>query len=98
MNIYKTIDGTKPLAQVSVDGKVRVQTGFLKWQYCKYTYLKNGLLTVKIKQYNKIKVKLIHQLVYDYFSKKEFYTSPIQIKHLDNNKFNNSVENLKVIL
>lgn len=94
-DLFRDIKGYEGLYQVSHTGKVRSLNyyGRGRMQELKNTLMNNGYLCVALFKNEKRKIKLVHRLVAEVFilnpNNKEF------IDHIDTNRLNNHVKNLR---
>lgn len=91
--IWKEIEGTNGMYQVSNLGNVKSFTRFKKGGLLKFGYFSNGYLFAHITINGKRRSYLVHRLVAEAFIPNPENLS--QVNHKDENKTNNAVDNLE---
>ena len=96
IEIWKDIPNYEGLYQVSSFGRVK-SLKFKKERILKAETKNKNYLKVCLRIDNKNSIKTVHQLVAIAFLNHTINKGKIVVDHIDNNKFNNCLENLQLI-
>ena len=95
MEIFKDIEGYKGLYQISNLGRVKSLKG-KKERFLKANTATHGYLQINLSFNGKVKTTTIHTLVAISFLDHIPNGYKVVVDHIDNNKLNNSVDNLQL--
>jgi NUMOD4 motif/HNH endonuclease len=91
--VWKPVEGSDGLYEVSNFGNVRSHTARKRGSTMQPKINRNGYLVVNLRLHGKSSTKSVHRLVLAAFT--DFnYTNEFDVRHLDGNPHNNTLDNL----
>lgn len=91
-NFWKPVIGYENRYLVSKDGQI--YSNYIK-RIMKFNITKDGYYSIKLKDDNKYTHHMVHRLVAEAFIKKPDNILEYEVDHIDNNRQNNNISNLR---